>query len=401
MATGIDYDNGTIEALILATGERKTVRRGGYAPHYVTLPNGSGRLLFVQKGTVYAAPFDARTLAPAGNPVPLLEGTYNNPAVGAAYAVSANGSMLHVEGGSITGVLRIVWLDETGKRDPIHSTPGTYFSPRLSPDGKRVAFSQASAAGFDIWVRDLERDTLSRLSFIPGTNQSPVWTPDGRSIIFRSGGHAAKGLYWMRADGSGSPRRLTDGSADEVPYSFSPDGRLAFQITGPDKSMDLATAVLQGDRDGPQLGKPEIFLSTSANESAPSFSPDGRWIAYMCTESGRPEIYVRPFGRAGGRWQISTEGGFFPSWTSTGELFYRAADQHPTVVKYTANGDSFVAGKPRQWSAAVLPVIGSLPVFDVAPSGKRIVAIVPNSEETVAAKLSFLMNVTDELQRKK
>src|SRR5689334_3670806 len=97
------------------------------------------------------------------------------------------------------------------------------FNRDIRPIMADTCLSQASAAGFDIWVRDLEPDTLSRLSFIPVTNQPPVWTPDGRSIIFRSGGHAARGLYWMRPDGSGSPRRLTDGSADEVPYSFSPD----------------------------------------------------------------------------------------------------------------------------------------------------------------------------------
>jgi serine/threonine-protein kinase len=402
MSTSLDYDNGTIEALIVATGERRKIRQGGYAPRYVSLPNGSGRLLFVNKGTVFAAPFDPATLTSGGDAVPLLENTLHNPGIGAAYAVSSGGALLYLQGGR-TGSLRLAAFEANGKPKPLHSAIGTYFTVKLSPDGKRLAFSQAAPSGFDIWVKDLERDTVSRLSFLPGNNQSPVWTPDGRHIVFRSGEHAAKGLYWVRSDGSGDAHRLTDGSADEIPYSFSPDGqRLALYLSGQAGSRDIAIANVEGNPDQPKLGPPEVVVGTRAAEASPDISPDGRWIAYTSNESGTSEVYVRAFGRTGGKWQISTAGGLFPRWSTRGELLYRGPDQRIMAVNYSVRGDSFVRGTPRQWSDVTLMLPGTLlPTWDLARDGKRVVTSLPaDGEGLPAPKLFFLLNFADELQRR-
>jgi serine/threonine-protein kinase len=367
----------------------------------VDLPNGSGRLLFVHKGTLFAAPFDPTTLAPAGDAVPVMDDTQYNLAVGASYAVSKNGALVYLHGGpGAAGLLRIVWVDATGRREPIHATPGNYFTPRLSPDDKRLAFSQGTSSGFQIWVKDVERDTLSRLDFLPGSNQWPTWTPDGRHIVFRSLDHPAKGLYWVRADGAGGVHRLTDGSTDQVPYSISPDGkRLAFSMLG-DGAYDVATAVLEGDPDRPTLGKPEIFVGTGAIESYPAFSPDGRWMAYMSDETGTPEIYVRPFGRPGGRWQISAGRGTFPYWSKDGQILYRGGEQGIMAVSYSARGESFIHGKPRVWSPVLLPPLGTGSTWHIASDGKRGVAILPGEEGLPPPKLSFLMNFLDEVQRR-
>jgi Tol biopolymer transport system component len=403
MPTPLDFDNATIEAVVLATGKRKRVRQGGFAPRYVSLPDGSGRLLFVSKGTLFAVPFDPVTLEASGDAVPQLENTHNNPAIGAAYAVSSSGALLYLQGGGMMGVLRLAWFGPTGRPEPLHAPLGTYFTPKLSPDAKHLAFSQGTPSGFDIRVKDIERGTVSRLSFLPGNNRAPVWTPDGRHIVFRSSEHAAKGLYWVRSDGSGNPHRLTDGSADESPYSFSPDGkRLALYLIGKAGSMDVATANLEGDRDRPKLGAPDVFVGTSAAETTPAFSPDGRWIAYMSTESETPEIYVRPFGRPGGKRQISTEGGIFPLWSTSGELFYRGPDHLIMAVSYVVRGDSFVPGKPRLWSGVKVLLSGNLlATWDLARDGKRAVTSLPGEGETLpSSKLVFLLNFTDELQRR-
>ena len=204
------------------------------------------------------------TLARAGDAVPLLENPQNSPAIGAAYAVSSNGALLSLQGGgAFGGVLRLVEFDATGRREPpIHAPLGTYLTPKPSPDGMRVAFSQAAPSGTDMWVKDIERDTALRLSFLPGNNHLPVWTPDGRHIVFRSAEHGAKGLHWIRADGSGNPHRLTDGTADEFPYSFSPDGkRVGLYLIGEAGSMDVATANLEGD---PDRGRPRFTFGHSA-----------------------------------------------------------------------------------------------------------------------------------------
>jgi Tol biopolymer transport system component len=168
----------------------------------------------------------------------------------------------------------------------LHPPLGVYFTPRFSPDGKRLAFSIATGQGEDIWVKDLDRDTPARLSFLPGSNRSPVWTPDGQNIVFQSTNPAVPGLYWIRSDGSGEAQRLTEGKLQEVPYSFSPDGkRLAFSQIGNGGSQDIFTAPIEGDASHPKFGKAQLFLGTPYNEFHPAFSPDGRWLAYTSGES--------------------------------------------------------------------------------------------------------------------
>jgi len=232
-----------------------------------------------------------------------------------------------------------------------------------------------------------------------GVNTSPVWTPDGKHIVFRSTNQPNQGLYWVRSDGTGGAQRLTSG--DEVPYSFSHDGRrLAFWAPGVSHSADLFTAVIQGGPDKPSLGSPELFLGTAANEAMPAFSPDGRWIAYMSDGSGTTEIYVRSFADPASGWQISNGGGGAPTWSRHGELLYRGADQRIVAVPYTTRGDAFVAGKARRWSEIAVPILGAQSAWDLAPDAKRMVAVLPGDEKATASRLLLLMNFADELQRR-
>jgi Tol biopolymer transport system component len=262
-----------------------------------------------------------------------------------------------------------------------------------------------TAQGDDIWVKDLDRDTPSRLTFLSGSNSSPVWAPDGGSIVFESTNPSAAGLYWIRSDGSGEPQRLSDGKLGERPSSFSPDGkRLAFSQIGNGGSQDIFTARIEGDPGHPRLGKPELFVGTPAVEGAPMFSRDGRWLAYQSNESGIFEVYVRPFPPTGGRWQISTGGGTFPVWSRDGhELLFKAVDRRVMAVSYTAKGDSFVAGRPRVWSEIRGPDMGPISTYDLAPDGKRLAAIVGNDEangQKPSMHLTFLVNFFDELRRR-
>ncbi len=254
-------------------------------------------------------------------------------------------------------------------------------------------------------MKDLDRDTPSRLSFLDGTNNWPVWTPDGKHIIFRSTATGKAGLYWVRADGGGEALRLSDGANNPSPYSISPDGkRLAFAADaagggGP----DIYTAAIEGDAEHPRLGKPELFLGTPFVEFYPAFSPDGRWMAYMSLEGGTGEIYVRPFPGPGGRWQISTGGGSYPVWSRDGrELLYKGGDERVQAVPYTAKGDSFTAGKPRVFSSAPVMTSSTLSTWDVAPDGKRLVAFTGDTEDKqkLPTHLTFLLNFTEELQRR-
>src|SRR5262249_11795238 len=267
-----------------------------------------------------------------GAEVPILGDVSSNLVAGGDFAfasgASGSGIFVYLVGNRQEGY-PISWLDGAApsRPHPLYAPLDLYWTPRFSPDGKRLAFSKRDAsANEDIWVKDLDRDTPSRLSFLPGQNRWPVWTPDGKNIVFQSTAQAAPGLYWTRSDGSGEAQRLTDGKLDETPYSFSPDGkRLAFSQNGNGGSPDIFTAPIEGDPrrgdNGMRLGKAELFQGTPFIERYPAFSPDGRWLAYASNESGALEVYVRPFPGPGGRWQISTGG--FPIWSRDGrELLF-------------------------------------------------------------------------------
>jgi Tol biopolymer transport system component len=261
----------------------------------------------------------------------------------------------------------------------------------------------SSSSGDDIYVYELGRETMARLTF-GGHAHITIWAPDGKHIVFQS--ERGFGIAWVRSDGAGDPQQILATQNNAVPWSFSPDGRrLAYFEPNSETGYDISTLPLDtSDPDHPKAGKPELFLGTPSNENVPAFSPDGRWIAYRSDESGTNEIYVRPFrGGRGGKWQISTGGGLYPIWSNNGrELFYETADNRIMVLDYTVNGDSFVPGKPRLWSDKRIFYPGTMNL-DLAPDGKRF-AVLETPEAAAPEKgsvhVTFLLNFLDELRRK-
>jgi len=396
-------DDANIDVISFKTGERKTVARGGFSPRYLATSAGTGHLIYLHQSTLFAVPFDPGHLALIGSPAPILEDVSSHPTAGGDFAFGQNGTFVYLTGKGQQPVGSISWVDHSGKTQPLHAARGLYSDPRFSPDGKRLAFSVGNGQGSDIWVKDLDRDSASRLSFLTGQNRYPVWTPGGEDIVFQSSNLAARAIYWIRSDGSGEAQRLTDGKLQEAPYSFSPDAkRLAFYQTGNGGSMDIFTAPVENDPGHPKLGKAELFLGTPFNEVSPAFSPDGRWLAYQSNESGSREVYVRPFPGPGGRWQISTGGGRFPVWSrDRRELLFQTRDGRVMAASYTARGDSFTAGKPRVWTETRLLDLGVYSNYDLAPDGKRLAAILADSnDDKPPTHLTFLLNFFDELRRR-
>jgi serine/threonine-protein kinase len=405
------FDDASIEVLSLKSGQWKVVQRGGYFGRYLATSNGAGHLVYVHQGTLFAVGFDLDRLEVRGTPAPLLEDVAGNAGPGGGqFDVARNGTLVYLSGKFSNAIRPVAWMDSTGKTQPLLAAPGQYLTPRFSPDGNRLALAVGPGGGGDIQVYDWQRDTMTRLTFTQ-RNLYPVWTPDGKHIAFESASGGANFIRWIRADGAGESQLLVESKSGLRPYSFFPDGqRLAFAEQAVDTSFDLWTLPLDvSDPEHPKPGKPELFLRTPFYKSEPAFSPDGRWIAYTSNESGRYEVYVRPFpggaGSGSGEWQISTGGGGYPIWSRNGrELFYENPDNRIIVTTYTAKADSFAADKPRLWSNT--QVLGFAPVLwnlDLAPDGKRF-AVFPRPDATGEQKgsvhVTVLLNFFDELRRR-
>ena len=394
------YEDATLQVLSVKTGQATTVVRGGSFGRYL-----SGHLTYVHRGALFGVPFDLARLAVRGGPIALLDDVATTPVSGSGqFDVSRTGTVVYRTGKAAQGY-PVVWLDSAGKTEPLLPRPGNYVTPRVSPDGRQLALGIDGGEGYDIYAYDMQRDAMSRLTFNGHGNRNPVWTPDGRHLIYAS--VADKAIMWIRADGAGGAQRLLESKNLMVPWSVSPDGRyLSYTEDTVDTQTDLwILPVDASDPEHPRPGTPEVFLKTPASEDGAAFSPDGRWITYTSDESGRPEVYVRPFHRSpDGKWLISTSGGIYSIWARDRRLYYPAgsADRRIRVVEYAVNGDSFTASKPRVWSETPLRLVRrSFHALDLAPDGKRF-AVLPTDavEEKGSVHATFLLNFLDELQRR-
>jgi len=387
----------------MASGQRKTLQHSGFYARY--LP--SGHVIYMHDGTLFAVPFDLKRLETTGPPAPILEGVVTAPIfAGAQFSVSETGNLVYVAGRTVGQYFSIDWMDRNGKFTPLRETPSYYSDPAFSPDGKRLAVDIVDAKRRDIWVYEWERDALTRLTFAGEENRYPVWTPDGQRIVYASqdkGG--AINLWWIRADGAGDAQRLTESTSAQFAGSWGPDGKvLAFTEQNPTTGPDIMTLAIEGnEKSGWKPREPKPFVNSNFVETQPAFSPDGHWLAYMSNESGGFEVYVRPFPGPGGKWQVSTGGGFLPKWSRNGkELFYRTTDSKIMVVEYSVSGDSFRAGKPQLWSPGQFADRGLNNNFDLHPDGKRFAVLkAPGTEQNAAVnKVNFIFNFFDELRSK-
>ena len=383
--TGAGIDDAHVDVQSLKTGERRVLIKGGVNGHYLA----AGFLVFARGGAMLAVPFDVTRLEVTGPPVPMIEGVAMHPGTGAAqFSLSKSGSILFVPGGERAANTTLCWVDRKGVAQPIPAPARGYVNPKLSPAGRRLAVGiEEGKPG--VWIYDLERDT-SMLLFRTGGVPAPSWTRDGKRVAFRSNVGGQTGLFWMPADGSGVPERLTTGNA-EYPGSWSLDGRVLAASGGDSKSWDLWVLPMDGDR------KPRPFLQTPFNEGGGMFSPDGRWLAYTSNESGREEVYIQAYPGSGAKWQVSAEGGVQPVWAQNGkEIFYRNQDKMMAVAVVTQ--PEFRASKPTlvfegRYEKGIYPFI---PNYDVASDGRFL--MIKSSVESAPTQLNFVQNWFEELK---
>jgi serine/threonine-protein kinase len=399
---GGNYEDASIVAYSIASGQRKKLVQGGYYGRYVP----SGHIVYMHEDTMFAVPFDWKRLEVTGSPTPILEGITANPGDATMQlSFAESGTLMYVPGHSGFRMVSIYWMDHEGKFTPLRETPGDYFMPALSHDGKRLVLAISDGKKNDLWVQDLARDTLTRLTF-DGNNVGPIWTPDGQRITYA---HLDKpgisDLYWIRADGTGTPFRLVSTNTRLYPASWHPNGKVLTLERGvyAAESGTYTVSIEGNDNQGWTVGQPKPLLTGSSTTWESSFSPDGRWLAYSSNESGDFEVYVRPFPDTGGKWQISTGGGRYPKWSRTSkELFYRTPDSKIMVVRYSVSGESFGPGKAQLWSPGQFTERLGTVNFDIHPDGKRFVVLktARSKEEASASKLVFVFNFFYELRRK-
>jgi Tol biopolymer transport system component len=390
-ATATNWANAQVAVQSVETGERRNLIQGATQPRYAT----SGHLVYAQGKNLMAVPFDSQRLAVTGAAIPVVEGVLQFPSGGAAqYSISNTGTLVYVAGGAQSAQRKLVWVARDGTEKPLAAPARAYRGPRISPEGGRVAVA-IEEQETQIWLYDLSRETLTRITFEGNSNINAIWTPDGKKVAFTSNKEGPVNLYWQRADGSGGLERLTTSDLLHSPMSWSPDGqRLAYIEINPTTGYDI-WVVNASDL------KAQPFLRTPFNESSPRFSPDGNWLAYTSNESGRYEIYMQPYPGPGGKWQISTEGGTEPVWNHNGrELFYRNGEKMIAVDIVTQ--PSFVAGKPRTLFEGRYELSpGTFAYYDVSPDGQRFLMLKPNEAgEAAPTQINVVLNWFEELKRR-
>jgi len=374
--------------LDLKGGKYRVLVKHATNPQYVS----AGDLTFVRSGTLFAAPFDPKRLAIIGPEKPLIEGVGGIAGGNVSeYSVSNNGTLVYMAGRGQGGKSLMAWVDRNGVTQTL-SQPEQWGNGRLSPDGRFIANSiTTDGRTSDLWLFDTERRTPTRLTFGGGRNFNPAWTPDGRRIAYYSTGADKSGIYWIAADGSGKPELLATTDAAATPTSWSSDGKtLVFSQAGADKSQHLW--LLHVSR-GSTEQKPTLLHDNPFTEAGGQISPDGRYLAYMSSESGVTDIYVQSFPGPGAKIRISTQGGVSPRWSPNGrELLYWTLARSSLMGVDVETGASFHAGVPHQ----VLKIFSGT-TWDIAPDGKKFLIEVFASGAIL--KMVTVLNWFNELAR--
>jgi eukaryotic-like serine/threonine-protein kinase len=393
-----------VAVMDLATRKWRVLLEDAADARYVA----TGQLAFLRQGTLMVVPFDLNRLEVTGQPIPAVanivqglntKNTYTDTAAG-QFSVSAAGSMVYTAGGLPPDSQNsLVWVDRQGKAETIAPFSVPFCSPRLSPDGQRIAYSTLGME-WSAWIFDLNRGTATRLTS-EGLADWVIWSPDGLRVAFGWHKTGVRNIYLQPVDGSSPMERLRQSEYQQFPGSWSPDGEtLAFVESHPENGGNKIYLLNVRNR------QVTPYLNSRFNERSPEFSPDGHWIAYVSDESGRLEVYVQPFPVSQGRWQISNEGGTEPLWARDGkELFYRSVTPGSQTSQAWSvdvqTGSGFSASRPRllfeqSGYALRIPIRG----WDISPDGKRFLMVkLEERKSQPLTEMVLVQNWFEELRR--
>ena len=392
-----------IVAKSLESGGRKIVVENGADGRY----SSTGHLLFCRLGHLLAVPFDLERLKVTGGAEVVLESVrqavnashVNYDTFSAQYAVSSSGTLAYIPGGVWADAERsIVWVDREGREESLPIPPGPIVNVRVSPDGKRIAYVSSGFKGGEVWVYEIARGTLTRITHHPGEDLWALWTPGGSRITFSSVRSSKRfRMYWVPVDGTGSPELFADAESG-IAASWSPDGQTLAFLQGNDSGSFDVWMLQPGKQSTP-------FIESAHKMGWPSFSPSGEWLAYSSFESGQAEVYVTPYPGPGSRIQISNDSGLEPSWSPDGgQLYYLTpAFEEGTISMWAVDVTEkprFEPGRPRLLFEG--PYLNFTPLrgYDVSPDGRRFLMITKNQRPHVpVTHIEMVFNWFTELER--
>jgi len=384
-----------VDAVSLADGSRHRVADDVSSPAY----SPTGHLLFYRPAdlTLLGSRFDADAAVLEGETVVLLPSVRRLPEGGGGYALSASGTLIYTTDtgdSALTGAYALVWVDRNGAVAPLLEQRSTWTEPRFSPDGRTLLVRQTATPDCSLWTIDVARGIPSRLT-LTGDFHSPTWNAGGNGVLASVAVGRVRQIVAKGLDAEAPEQPVTRGGVDAGHPTASPDSRfVAFTTQTSHDGSDLVYTTADGS------GEPQAFASTPFDERMPEFSPDGRWIAYVSDESGRDEIYLRPFPGPGAKIQASTDGGNGPRWSRDGtELFYVSPQERLMVVSVSETPQMRVSA-PRALFGG--PFVWDRPGnYDVAPDGERFVMVQRSTDDTGAAeRLRIVLDFSTELEER-
>jgi eukaryotic-like serine/threonine-protein kinase len=410
------WDDAQIVVQSLASGERKTVIAGGSDGRYVP----TGHIVYALGTNVFATRFDAASLTVSDGPVPVLEGVRRATTTGrggadAQFAFANNGSMVYMPGGQDSSAeFALVMVDRSGTRKPLNIPSGAYSTPRISPDGKRLAVVSDDGRDQVVWIADLtDASPIRKLTF-EGRNTRPLWSKDGKRVVYNSERGNEQSIFWQRIDG-GVPERLVtlEQGVSGQSEGWSADGKSLVFTKRTGQSGGGGSAGISMMSTGSDQ-KPQIVVPAPASNS--SLSPDGRWLAYASSESGvTNQVFVQPFPPTGEKHQVTTQGGASPLWSPDGtELFFLQPLRDETG-RVTAGGRPQIASVEIRTNRGFafgrvtpLPIQGFVSTgtrpYDITPDGKAFVLIMPKTNATPerppAERINVTLNWFEELKQR-
>jgi serine/threonine protein kinase len=384
----------------LKSGERKVLIEGGSDSRYIS----TGYLLYTVSGALMAIPFDVKRLAVTGSPVSIVDGIQTaggNTGTG-QFSISGNGSLVYIRGDGSALKRTLARMDRDGHPKPLGLPGMAYWHPRISPNGKQLAFSSDDGKEQVVWIYDLDGKTSMRRLTFGGKNQLPVWSADSQRVLFQSDREGNSGLFWQRVDGTGLAERVTKPEGEWTSHradSWAADGHTF-----------LFTALKPGDasiwsysfRDR----KATLFADAPSWQQSSSFSPDGRWVAYVSEETGR-KVYVEPFPATGAKFLITRDGGNHPVWSPDGRelIFMDDVNDGQLYSVAIATQPSFTFGNP-----VALPIkgfmqrVGNWRDYDISPDGKQFIVMLPpgtaSSDAPQALQIQVVLNWFEELNQR-